>query len=207
MVLYNVNLNLLIHDYINNLTSLEHRLQTNAKTTVEEAPSNIAEKFATFFNGDGKISGTILGTDNLILYESCPSCSKKWGDSFDDKICGHCGKNIEDLPKTKDFRLELCVQEEAEEDVDMARFFCFRKHLSINTSDMEETSWKEEVEKMLVNLAYKKVTIIYDDPKDGDDVTLKRANSILLEEETENEKEEKEHDNEEKEKESLGEEE
>ena len=159
-----------------------HRLQTNPKTTVEEVDPEISDKFKAFHDGDGTIEGKLMGHDALIFYTSCPKCSKKWDEAYHDSICGNCHANIEGLELTKDFRVQIAIQTN-EEDAELAEVFCFRKHFKLNTSDMAEETWKEEVTNWLVNKADSRFTIYFNNPQKGEDPNVKKATWLKMEDE------------------------
>ena len=151
------------------------RLESNPKTKIVEAEPEVAEGFASFYDGDAKFSGFILGNEPPYFYASCPKCSKAWKDNWASDKCGNCSADMESMEKIKDFHVTISIQDHSDDSL-LHKVFFFRKHLDLDTATMS----KEDVEKALDNLTFKACEVTYNNPKDEEDGDVKKGTSIKI---------------------------
>ena len=137
-----------------------HRLATMWSTRIFEAKEKDKLEFKDVLLGDEKITGKVLGYDDLSIYESCKKCLSKVVDG----ICRKCQRNVEEK-KTNDFYVTLFVQDIKDENNIMS-LFAFKKDLNIVS---EET---EEFEKILDEVTDKTYVIEFNKPEGDEKIKL-----------------------------------
>ena len=145
---------------------------------MEETNNETSNKFANFFDGEDIDEGTILGNDDPIFYPSCCHCGEKWDDSWDEDICGECGKSLNGQSKTNDFyvMITMLIPDEGNRYSQMHKFRISRQILGLNTAIMNQ----EEIKKYLVSLAHEQCRIYFNYPTEEEDPAIMNATYFLL---------------------------
>ena len=122
---------------------------------------------------DNMIKGTILGCNEINLYQSC---QKHWNKLDSDQQCPKCEKAP--LKSKTDFNTDLYIQNQDTNDIQS--FLIFRRHAAnlITIAENDEKEDEDSIELKLNELEGKSCIVEYDDPPDDNSPIIPKRMKI-----------------------------
>lgn len=133
------------------------RLHTTGFTKIEDGNMEDSVNFQSVGNGDGSISGVVIGFGDITFYQSC---KRHYSKLDDDLKCPKCNLELKSEETLEDFRSELYIEGKIEDspndETEVKEITFFKKAL-----DKSQDYTQDDIENQLNGLTGKTAKIDY----------------------------------------------